>query len=243
MSIEERFDGKSIPTSEFTDDDGRADPAVVQALVDFHSGVGTRSQAANAIASGRLFVPVKAVLDSTETTDDGHRVEKDSHMATVSVQIPDGRRGLLAFTSVAAMSSWDVDARPVAARAQMVAAAAIDEGADALIIDSGSDHMFVVDSALLESISAGETVGSVITDPQIQAAVMDAVAGLVQRYSCQFELSEPRGEADIRLTLLAPASLDTPAVMQEVAAALSGSDVLRSRLSRGVELGSRPAGD
>ena len=115
MSIEERFDGKSIPTSEFTDDDGRADPAVVQALVDFHSGVGTRSQAANAIASGRLFVPVKAVLDSTETTDDGHRVEKDSHMATVSVQIPDGRRGLWRSRQWPQMSSWDVDARPVAA--------------------------------------------------------------------------------------------------------------------------------
>ena len=82
-----------------------------------------------------------------------------------------------------------------------------------------------------------------ITDPQIQAEVMDAVAELAQRYSCQFELSEPRGEADIRLTLLAPATLDTPAVMQEVAAALSGSAILRSRLSRGVELGSRPAGD
>lgn len=160
-------------------------------------------------------------------------------MATVSVQIPDGRRGLLAFTSVAAMSQWDDKARPVAARAQMVAAAALDEGADALIIDLGSPHMFVMDTALLTAIAAGEEVGSPIADPQIQAAVMDAVAPLAHRYNCQFEMSEPRGEADVRLTLLAPIGLDAQAVLPELAQALSQSEVLRTRLPRGLELAAR----
>lgn len=241
MSIDERFVGKSIPTSEFTDDDGSADPRVVASLVDFHEGSGTRSQAAKAIAGGRLFVPVKAVLDSVDMTDDGHQVEKDSHMATVSVQIPDGRRGLLAFTSVSAMAQWDQQARPVAARAQMVAAAALDEGADALIVDIGSPHTFVMDKPLLTAIAAGDPVGSPITDPEIQGAVMDVVAPLARRYNCQFEMSEPRGDADLRLTLLAPADLDSQTVLPEVAQALSASDILRSRLPRGLELAVRTA--
>ena len=88
-----------------------------------------------ALAGARLLVPVVAVLDEAEVGADGLRRDKDSHMATVSLLNPDGRRGLLAFTSTATLAAWQSDARPVAATSQRVAQAALQEGADAVLLD------------------------------------------------------------------------------------------------------------
>ena len=219
---------------------GKADPAVMRALVDFNDGRGTRSHALSALAGSRLFVPVKAVLDSVEVEDGGHRVEKDSHMATVSIQSSDGRRGLLAFTSVAMMSRWDQQARPVAAHARLVCAAAVDEGADAVLVDFGSTHMFAVDGPVLESMANGDSVFDVVADPEVQQAIVDAVSEVARRNACQFELSAPTGtNADARLTLLASASTDISTALTEVGQSLAGNEVLRRKLGLGLELGVR----
>lgn len=239
MSPDERFVGKSIPTSEFTDDDGQPDPVVIEAMTEFAHGRGSRDAVLTALAATRLFVPVKAVLDSTDLTDDGHEVEKDSHMATVSIQTPDGRRALLAFTSVAAMAQWDADARPVAARTAMVAAAARDEGADAVIVDVTSDRRFVLESDVLAALSSGGRIVSAVADRAIQEAVMEAVGPVARARHCQFELSEPHGDADIRLSVIAGEGLDVAATLNEVAGALAASEALRAQLPRGVELGVR----
>ncbi len=239
MEFDERFVGKSIPTSEFTDDDGKADSAVVQALVDFKAGSVTRSRILSVLAEARLFVPVKAVLDSMEV-EDGHQVEKDSHMATVSIQSSDGRRGLLAFTSVEVMSEWDQLARPVAARGKLVAAAALDEEADAVLVDFGSRHTFVIEGSALQALATSAPFVDAVADPDVHEAVMAAVAEAARRHSCQFELSSPTGkDADARLTLLASADTDVSTALAEVAQSLAGSEVLRRKLALGLELGVR----
>lgn len=243
MGTDPRFEGKDIPTSEFSDDNGEADPAVTAALRGYRSGTVARSQVLNVLLGSRLFVPVKAVLDSVDITDTGHQVEKDSHMATVSVQAADGRRALLAFTSVVTMAQWDRDARPVAARAQTTAAAAQGEGADALLIDFGSDHTFVIDGEALTAMANGEAAWVAILDPAVQAAVMEVVAPIARQHDCQFELVAPHGEADIRLAVIAPDELDVEQVLQEVSSGLRANDVLREKLLNGVELGVSRAGE
>lgn len=97
----------------------------------------------------RLLVPIVAVLDEVEP--DGS--DKSSHMASVSMVAPDGRRGLLAFTGLAALHRWDLQARPVPAWASQVAAAAVAEGAEGVLVDVAGPVAFAIDGELLAELA------------------------------------------------------------------------------------------
>ena len=126
--------GRSIETPDaFAGDDGRPDPrweaayahpADVEALL--RAGV-------------RLLVPIVAVLDEADAETGA---DKSSHMASVSLVQPDGRRGLLAFTGVESLARWDPAARPVPVTSHQVAAAALDDQAS---------HQLVGDEAIEEA--------------------------------------------------------------------------------------------
>lgn len=137
--------GRRIETpTEFTGDDGRADPRWEAAFsADDGEAVG------QILRDGvRLLVPIVAVLDEVDESGG----DKSSHMASVSLVQPDGRRGLLAFTSLAAMSRWDPSARPVPAWAADVAAAAIAEGAHGVLVDVAGPVAFAIDGELLSEL-------------------------------------------------------------------------------------------
>jgi len=237
MSTDERFVGKDIPASEFGGDEGDVAPAVLAALRSFADQRIRRAELLEVLADSRVFVPVTAILDSSEIDEHGHKVEKDSHMATVSMQTADGRRGLLAFTSITAFNEWDADSRPVPARMRQAAAAAIDEGADALVIDVANTHRTALTDRELDALASGEPLNPASGDPAIAEAVAAAISGIGQRYGCQFELTPPQGEAAIRLNLLAKPGLEPRQILQEVAAVLQADDYLRTALAQGVELG------
>lgn len=139
--------GRRIETpGAFAGDDGRADPrweaayadpAAVEALL--HAGV-------------RLLVPIVAVLDEADTETGA---DKSSHMASVSLVQADGRRGLLAFTGTEAMVRWDPAARPVPATAHQVAAAALAEGADGVLVDVAGPVRFAIDGEFLAELARG----------------------------------------------------------------------------------------
>ena len=135
-------------------DIGVADPAVVTALAAYDRGIGPAVAVLAALADSRLLVPVVAVLDEAEQGQDGMPVEKSSHMATVSTTGRDGRRGLLAFTGVESLRRWDPDARPVPAPAPDIAAAALDDGADAVVIDLAGPVAFAVEGSDLRELAA-----------------------------------------------------------------------------------------
>ena len=99
----------------------------------------------------RLLVPIVSVLDEA---DPQTGADKSSHMASVSLIQDDGRRGLLAFTSIASLRSWDADARPVPVMCHDVAAAAVQEGADGVLVDIAGPVRFAIDGELLTALAA-----------------------------------------------------------------------------------------
>jgi len=103
----------------------------------------------------RLLVPVVAVLGEVETDEHGRAHDKTSDMATVMLTGADGRQGLLAFTAMETLTAWRADGRPVPVSFRDAAAAAVSEGADALLIDIGGPHRFVVEGEDLASLAAG----------------------------------------------------------------------------------------
>ena len=117
--------GRTLAGPAFPDDDGCADPTLRELLaVQPPSWV-------EQLRSRRLLVAVVAVADEVDAAG----ADKGSHMAVVSMISAAGEKGLLAFTGVDAMAQWDSAARPVAVTGAAAAQAALDDGAQALVID------------------------------------------------------------------------------------------------------------
>ncbi len=138
-------------------DIGSADRRVAAALAGYAAGTDGPDAVLAALAQSRLLVPVVAVLDETGMAAGGARIDKSSHMATVSTTGLDGRRGLLAFTSLESLRRWQPDARPVPAPASAVAAAALDQGAGAIVVDLAGPVMFAVEGAHLQALAGDWT--------------------------------------------------------------------------------------
>jgi hypothetical protein len=158
-----------IPASPFRDDDGSADPRLMTAMAAWGRGEVSMAELALMLRASRLLIPVVAVLDSTEdvpaspTTgraDDVPAspalVEKDSHMAMPLMVRPDGRRGLLAFTSVESLRHWQPEARAIPVWGADAAQAAIDEPADALVVDVVGPTRVAVAGEALTLMANGE---------------------------------------------------------------------------------------
>ena len=158
---QERFDGSRIPDPGFAGDDGAADATLAAALAEYGSGNGGDTGVLVALGSSRLLVPVVALLGSVEYDDAGRAHEKTSDMAAVLLTRPDGRRGLLAFTSTASLAAWDADARPVAASAATAAQAAVQQQADALVIDVAGPVRYAVEGDDLHGVAAGWRLATV----------------------------------------------------------------------------------
>lgn len=134
-------------------DVGSADPDVTAALAGYAEGTNGPAAVLAALADSRLLVPVVAVLDEANGAADRARIEKSSHMATVSTIGLDGRRGLLAFTCLASLRRWQADARPVPAPTPAVATAAIEEGAHAVVVDIAGPVLFSIEGANLQALA------------------------------------------------------------------------------------------
>lgn len=231
--------GKNIPTPTFAGDDGLADPAVLAAL-----GIGVNSTdsyaAANAIRGARVFVPVMSVPKSQAEMGEGHCGERTSQMAVVSITSTDGRRGLLAFSSVAAMSAWSPDARPLAALGASVAASALADGAAAVIMDAASGQMRVIETAGLMAMIEDRDWVPAIEDPQVLEAISAALTPLSDQCGCRFELESTAGPEDLRLVLRPDPTDQSGLEIADIAAKtgqlLGEVDLLRARLVGGVAL-------
>lgn len=144
-----------IQGSSYVDDDGAADPTLVAALRGYADGSVVYPEVLAALAGSRLLVPVVALLGEVEVDDAGLAHDKTSDMATVLLTAADGRRALLAFSGTDTLRGWDADARPVPVAGVLAAATAVQEGADALLVDVGSPHALTVGGADLQRVAAG----------------------------------------------------------------------------------------
>lgn len=232
MEQQERFAGVRLPDPGFAGDDGSADPALAGALAEHAAGALSSHDVVAALAGARLLVPVVAVLDEAEVGADGLRRDKDSHMATVSLLNPDGRRGLLAFTSTVTLAAWQSDARPVAATSQRVAQAALQEGADAVLLDVAGPVRFPIEGAALQALAAGTSWHPAHRDPEVHAAVR-ALAGVTL-----LTLRDGSEHGCDLLVLVAGAGEDA---LGALADRLAADPALQLRCPRGIAVALDPA--
>lgn len=230
---------KNIPDPGFSDDDGSADPALAAALSAYGADRGTEPRLLAALAGARLLVPVVAILGDVETGPDGLRREKTSDMAVPTLQAPDGRRALPAFTSTETLQRWRPDARPVAVPLQQALLAASHERADTLVIDLAGPVTYQLTGPALRALAEGRTTADPLADP----AVTDALRALLAAEPAVLVAHlAPSGETDATLALGLAPNAPTAEVAQRLAQALATDEVLRARLVRGLDLALLPPG-
>lgn len=141
---------RSLASPAFPGDDGLTDPALGEAL-----DSGEHDVVLAALGAARVFVPVVALLGDTPADGD-----KNAEMAAVLMTGADGRRALLAFSSVETMVAWDPQARPVPVLGAEAARAALSEQASAMLLDLGGPGFTVVETADVEHLAAGHRLVS-----------------------------------------------------------------------------------
>lgn len=228
-----RFTGAQIPEQRYRDDDGTTPPQVAAALAEWRR-TGDVSAVVAALRPARLLVALLAQLDSADPTG----AEKDSHMAAATMVRPDdGRKALLAFTSVAAMTAWHSTARPLPVTAVDAARAAISDGAAAVLIDGEC----TLAGPYLWALAEDRDMTPAHDDEQVRDAIAAEVArvlggaGLPTRF--EVAASEPPGGV---VVLLDPAVVGDRAAVNALAQALSEHALLRRRLAGTLSLGVAP---
>ncbi|MGW7001694.1 SseB family protein [Streptomyces sp. NPDC054933] len=246
---------KNIPDPGFSDDDGAADPRLTAALAAYADDRAAEPDVLAALVGARLLVPVVALLGEVETVVDGAaarsasaeggggrragglRREKTSDMAVPTIQAPDGRRALPAFTSVESLARWRADARPVAVPLPQALQALAHEQADTLLIDMAGPVTYALSGPALHALASGRDRLDPLTDPVVADAVRNVVAAEPEVVRAHLV---PSAQTDGTVGLVLGSGAQVGVVAQRVATALAADAALRTRLVRGLELALLP---
>ena len=170
------------PSSPFAGDDGTADPAVAAALAALARGSGSVVGVVDALHGTRVLVPVLAELEVEDVVVHGghaHTVDKEASAGIVALQAPDGRTALPVFTSVATMTAWRPDARPVPSDVARAALSAVTEGWEVLVVDPGGPTTVLLPRPAVWALAQQQpwepAVGPEGVDPDVRAAIVAAV--------------------------------------------------------------------
>jgi hypothetical protein len=129
-------------------DAGEADPRLASAL----SG-GSRAEVLAALVGARVFAAISAASTAEHVTEHGLRAESSAEMSVLLLE-QDGARALPVFTAATAVRRWRLDARPVRLTGSEACRAALEEGAEAVVLDPGGAAV-VLDAAELATLAQG----------------------------------------------------------------------------------------
>ncbi len=142
--------GTSSPA--WAGDRGDPDPAVRELLASASDHEGYLTAIA-ALCTARFLLAVITIGD--DGGGDGPNPNRHAELQAAILERADGRRALPAFTGVDALSAWRPDARPVPCRLDELAVAAVEQEAEAVLIDLVGPHPLVIEGDLLAELARG----------------------------------------------------------------------------------------
>lgn len=182
------FSGRSFTPNPFANDTGERDPTLGAALDAFatllDADSDTRTQATlaeawalcvEALGHARVLSPLIAEAGDFGVTENGTLVEKTQELSVPHLAGPDGRSVAPVFSDVAAMASWNPDARPIPVDGARAALAAASDGL-ALVLDPGSPVPRVFRRSALAAMATGSPYVAPWIDPEVGAALQAVLA-------------------------------------------------------------------
>lgn len=156
-----------IGAQRFSNDDGSADPLVRERLAAYDRGEASERKVLAALGTRRVLVPVLAA----PAEENGASTDRNSDVTLPLISGPEGRRGVPAFTSAAALQAWRPDARPVPLSTAEACGAAAEEGADALVLDLAGPVTYTVQGRFLTALAERGALPEPREDPEILAGI------------------------------------------------------------------------
>ena len=184
--------GRSFHHNPAADDDGRADPRLIEALRRFHTGEVGPADVVEAAHHARLLVPLIAVAGDEGIGVHGQQVDKTQELSLVTLEGPEGRAVIPAFTSVGAMSAWNSTARPIPVEGPRVAFASASEGSDAIILDPGSPTEFAIRRTAFRALATGAPWIPSFADPALRDSFWGSIADEPVVHAVQLAPGDPQ---------------------------------------------------
>lgn len=188
--------GRRFEPNPRADDDGSAPPRLLAVLEGFRAGTADAAAVVDEVRVSRLLVPLLAEAGDVGYNAKGQKVDKTQELAIVTVEAPDGRRAMPAFTSVGAMTAWNPSARPVPVEAVRLALAAAGEGTDLVVLDPTSPTEFGIRRPAVWAIAKQEPWTPSWADEALAAEYSALGADIAEVVGVALEAGDP----DARLT-------------------------------------------
>lgn len=250
------FHGRSLEPTGFEGDDGSAAAEVTRALGAHRRGELDRYALYPVLAGSRVLAPIVAILgESEEAAGPGAggvplRRDKDSEMALVTLVAADGAKAVPVFTSAAKLGGWGATAgfpavRPVPVTVERAAAAALQEDADVLLLDLGTEEQFELSGSALRAFAAGRVPTPPNEDPEVIGALLKVLRA-VPEVADALASARVGAFADGAVLELGfrpgvdPQGLSGP--LRIVGEAIAADTMLRDRLGDGLSIVSAAAG-
>lgn len=190
------WSGRQFEPNSLADDDGSADPRLLEALRRFRRGEASESEVVDALRAARLLIPLVAHLAEAGSSSTGLTLDKSAELAIVTVAAPDGRNVMPVFSSVEAMQQWNPLARPVPSDAVRVGLAAASEHTDLVVLDPTSATEFVLRRPAVWAIARQAAWTPSHFDGEVRDALRDGTCG----EAAITAMTVTPGDPDARLT-------------------------------------------
>jgi len=226
------WSGRTFEPNADAADDGLAPEGLIEALRAFQAREMGEEGVIDAIRVSRLLIPLVTALGEAGANENGLTIDKTQELSIITVAGPDGRNVLPAFTSTAAMTRWNPDARPVPADAVRVALAAAQENTDVVVLDPTSPTEYVIRRPALWAIAQSLPWTPSYASMPVKAAFEASVATELSVLAVQLVAGDPDAllsgpELVVRLELvdgLTQAELD--ATLARLATRWSADDLI-----------------
>lgn len=202
----------------YAEDDGIADPALLEAIAELHRG-GSPADVIAAVRDARLLVPLLAHAGDIGRTVDGRSVDKTQELAIVTVAGPDGRAVLPAFTSAEALTAWNPNARPVPVDARRLALAAVSDGNELVVLDPGGPFEYLIRRPAVWAIGRDVPWTPSYEDPEVIGAIQAGLGDDPRVRSIAIAPGDPMGRShgpEVRVELALAPGLDAGIVQSIV---------------------------
>lgn len=187
------WEGREFSQNSWSQDDG----STPKVLADVFDRNFDKAELFTALSQSRLLIALLAELGESDVGPHGELVDKSADLAIVAVSTPDGKTAIPAFSSVAEMTAWNSNARPVPVEAAKLAIAAISEGHERVILNPASSAIAIRRPAL-----AALAQGLSWTPPDQNHLVLQMIQ---QASAQQFEIQSVRAfDGDPTAKLLKP---------------------------------------
>ena len=215
------WEGRTFLDNPHAGDSGETPADVTERQIAWRAGTGTFTDLVAAFAANRFLVPLVTHAGEDFDADNPVMEDKVQELAVITVAGASGEKVIPAFTSVAAMSAWNPEARPIPIEAQRVALAAASEHTDRIVVNPGTDSI-VLRRPVVWSIAQGNPYVAPWESTEFLAETRNLLAGIANLLEIGVAPGDPNASGDgpdVTLLLALPDGMNADQV-QAVSAAI-----------------------